>query len=249
MEIPDHAPLQDAFVIVHSPSKKVVKRILDGRLNEEIDEIGDVIQTPSGFSHSVAWDNKAAFSVMAFEQGYLASLGHDIYNPNRFQLPPRFARKDPIIYGIAQSLKDWCDSDTPVSQLYLDSIGVFLASHLVANYPIELELSGGFTSRDFHQIVDYVHANLSKKIGLAELSALIGMSQSYFFGLFKKTTGKTPHQYVMQCRLLEAKKLLKKTDLTIEKISQVTGFTNKSHLCASFRKHLSVSPMEYRKLL
>jgi AraC family transcriptional regulator len=248
LEIPDHAPLQDAFIVIHSPSNKIVKRTLDGKLNEEIDHAGDVIQAPAGYGHSVAWDSKAAFSIMAFEPGYLASMGYDLHNPNKFHIRPHFARRDPVIFGIAQSLKLLCDANRPISQMYLDSIGSFVASHLMAHYS-EVENFGGLCHADLNKVIDYMHANLHLKIGLAELAKLLNMSQSYFSKLFKSSTGATPYQYLMQCRLRRAKELLKQTTLTADEIASRTGFDSKSHLSRTFTQHLSISPIKYRKLL
>lgn len=248
MEIPDHAPLQDAFIVIHSPSKKVVKRILDDKLHEEVDQAGDVIQAPAGYGHSVAWDSKASFSIIAFEAGYLASMGYDLHNPDKFQITPQFARRDPVIFGIAQSLKSLCDANRPISQMYLDSIGSFVANHLIAHHT-EIENFGGLCRTDLQKVIDYMQANLHVKIHIVELSGLLNMSQSYFSKLFKVSMGVAPHQYLMQCRLKKAKELLKKTTLTVEEISVLTGFTDKSHLCYRFGKQSSISPTKYRKLL
>jgi AraC family transcriptional regulator len=248
LEIPEHAPPQDTFIIVHSPSNKIVKRTLDGKLNEEVDRSGDVIQTPAGYGHSVAWDSKAAFSILAFEPGYLASLGYDLYNPNKFYIRPHFARRDPVIFGIAQSLKSLCDANRPISQMYLDSIGSFVANHLVAHYN-KIENLGGLCQTDLNKVIDYIHANLHLKIRLAELAGLLNISQSHFSKIFKISTGATPYQYLMKCRLRKAKELLKQTNLTIDKIAACTGFDSKSHLCSTFTEHLSISPIKYRKLL
>jgi AraC family transcriptional regulator len=247
MEVPEHAPLQDAFVIIHSSTKKIVKRVLDGKLHEDFDQVGDVIQAPAGYGHSVAWDDKASFSIISFEAGYLASLGYDLHNPDKFQITPRFARQDPAIYGIAQSLKSLCDANRPVSQMYLDSIGAFVANHLIA-HSAQVEILGGLCHADFQQVIDYMQANLHLKIGLSELSGLLSISQSYFSKLFKNSAGTTPHQYLMQCRVQRTKELLKKTTLTVDEIAIHTGFDSASHLYHAFKQHVSISPTKYRKL-
>jgi AraC family transcriptional regulator len=249
MEIPEHAPMQDAFIVIHQPSGRPVKRIIDDKLHEKIDNAEDVIIVPAGTSHSVAWSGKAAFSILAFEPGHLASFGYDMFNPDKFRLSPRFRHRDPAIYGIVQTLKACLDLDKPLSQMYLDSVSSFISSHLAENYsPTPVGFNASFSPKDFSAVINYIQNNLSEKIALSDLSNLMNMSQSYFSRAFKETTGTSPYQYLMRCRVQKSKLLLK-ANFDLARVAQETGFSSSSHFISTFRRFSSVTPEQFRKML
>jgi AraC family transcriptional regulator len=64
--------------------------------------------------------------------------------------------------------------------------------------------------------------------------------------LFKQSTGLTPHQYVIQCRVERAKQLLLQGELTIADIAYRVGFANQSHLNRHFKRLFGVTPKAIR---
>lgn len=247
LEITEHAPMQDAFIVVHQPCGKPVKRKIDGKLHEKTDRAEDVIIVPAGTPHSVAWIGKAAFSILAFEPGYLASFGHDMFNPDKFRLSPRFRHTDPAICGITQTLKACLDLDKPLSQMYLDSVVSFISCHLAENYfPTPVGANAGFSPKDFDSVINYIHDNLSEKISLSDLSSLMNMSQSYFSKAFKNAYGTSPHQYLIGCRVQKSKLLLK-NNLEVAEVAKATGFNSSSHFISTFHRLSAVTPEQFRK--
>ncbi len=75
------------------------------------------------------------------------------------------------------------------------------------------------------------------------------MSSYYFGRLFKQSMNMTLYQYLIQCRLEEARRLLRTTDLPIAEIASRTGFSSHSHLTTLFKKQFSVAPSAYRRQL
>ncbi|MBW4456702.1 MAG: AraC family transcriptional regulator [Nostoc indistinguendum CM1-VF10] len=65
----------------------------------------------------------------------------------------------------------------------------------------------GFPSLSFtcfcDTIIDYVQAHLDQDLSLAEIAAAINISPTYFSRLFKRATGSSPHQYVIQFTFVE----------------------------------------------
>lgn len=57
----------------------------------------------------------------------------------------------------------------------------------------------------------------------------------------------TPHAYLTCIRLQNAKKLLERTDLPIQKIASECGFSDNSIFYKAFKKSFSLSPSEWRK--
>jgi AraC family transcriptional regulator len=72
------------------------------------------------------------------------------------------------------------------------------------------------------------------------------MSPDHFARLFRQATGRTPHQYVVICRIERAKRLLRETEWPIIDISRQVGFTDQSYFTAVFRRHVATTPKAYR---
>ncbi|MEM7556076.1 MAG: AraC family transcriptional regulator [Cyanobacteria bacterium P01_A01_bin.84] len=166
---------------------------------------------------------------------------------------PHFAQPDPLMYQIERSLKSELETDKYVSRFYADSAANLLAVHLLQHYSTKKQSIKNYTDRlpeqKIKQLRDYIQSHLNQNFGLAELAQLVHMSSSHFSKQFKHSTGLTPYQYLIECRLEEVRKLLADTNLTIAEIAQCTGFNSHSHLTRVFRKHMSTTPYTYRQML
>ena len=65
--------------------------------------------------------------------------------------------------------------------------------------------------------------------------------------MIDKKSGKNFKEYVDQIRLEKAKELLKKNDLKIEYIAELTGYNSSYSFTRFFKKYMGISPSEYRK--
>lgn len=101
-------------------------------------------------------------------------------------------------------------------------------------------------SYTIESITSYINEHLGEDLSLSRLASLANLSPYYFTRVFKKETGKTPHEYVMTSRINSAKFYLKTSRLSIEEIGLSLGFPTASSFCASFRKHLGITPLKYR---
>ena len=108
--------------------------------------------------------------------------------------------------------------------------------------------TGGLAGYRLNRVVEFIHANLENDISLADLAAMADLSAFHFSRAFRKTTGKTPQQYVMQQRLERAKLLLARPELPIVEVSLRSGFKNQSHFTSWFRKYTNFTPKLWRDL-
>ena len=76
----------------------------------------------------------------------------------------------------------------------------------------------------------------------------IGVSPGgHLHELVREQTGLTPGQLTRRQRVLEAKRLLAGTDLTIRQVSDQTGFADPAYFCRFFRRETGLSPGEFRR--
>ncbi|GKU76102.1 AraC family transcriptional regulator [Paenibacillus sp. L3-i20] len=66
--------------------------------------------------------------------------------------------------------------------------------------------------------------------------------------LFKQLVGLPPNEYIHAARHREARRLLRETDMSIERISEEIGYSGIHYFSRLFRKHEGISATEYRKL-
>ena len=84
-------------------------------------------------------------------------------------------------------------------------------------------------------------------LSLNSIAEEIDMSPAYLGRLFKKLTLKSIPEYINEIRLNKAKLLLQTTDLSINEISERTGFTNSTYFYKVFKKYYGVTPNYFRQ--
>lgn len=96
--------------------------------------------------------------------------------------------------------------------------------------------------------INYMNQNFGEKITIETLAKLTNMSESNFNRIFKKETGLSPIEYLINIRIKKAKKFLRARNLTITEISMRCGFYSLSHFSSCFMKQLGMSPSDYENL-
>ena len=94
---------------------------------------------------------------------------------------------------------------------------------------------------DLRDIFDYMESH-SDTITLSDLAAHFGYHPVYLSRLLPKLFGKNFSSLLLDIRMKKAKILLDHTDLTIEKIAAVLGYSNSSNFYKSFRHYYGKSP-------
>lgn len=97
-----------------------------------------------------------------------------------------------------------------------------------------------------HRITDYLNEHFTEPLTLKKISEEFFISESSLSHAFKKETGLSPMQYVMQRRIGQAQSLLVETLLAIQEIEFQLGFSDSAHFSKLFKKYVGVTPKEYR---
>ena len=75
----------------------------------------------------------------------------------------------------------------------------------------------------------------------------LGMAEVTFRRRFRAVTGAPPHEYVLQARVAEARRLLGETDLPIKSIAQQLGYKDVYFFSRQFKRFAGVPPALYRR--
>ena len=97
------------------------------------------------------------------------------------------------------------------------------------------------------ELLEYIRDNCNTKLTLEFLASRSYYNPSYFSRVFKEYTGLTLTEYITDCRIKLAKKLLAETNYPIERIIIETGFSNRTYFFKAFADKTGQSPLQYRK--
>ncbi|MEM7762208.1 MAG: AraC family transcriptional regulator [Cyanobacteria bacterium P01_A01_bin.40] len=181
------------------------------------------------------------------ERTVLENSDRDFSN---IELIDRLAIRDPFLEQLAYAFKSELKVEHTNDRLYLESLQTMLCAHLLRHHCstaiVTTEVSGGLPSSKLRQVIDYIQSNLERDLSLAQLAKVAHVSSHHFGKLFKQSMGVTPHQYVLECRIERAKKLLNNRKLTLTEIGLATGFCHQSHFTNAFRRYTTLTPRQYR---
>jgi AraC family transcriptional regulator len=206
---------------------------------------------PAGLSHSFRSNSTIEWIHCYLEPTFLSQIAHESVNPDRVELLLTLKKADLLIYQIGLALKASLEADGIGSRFYADSMATALSAHLLRHYSTRnhafRDHDDGLSKQKLRQAVEYIQAHLGEDLSLAEIANELGMSQYYFCRLFKRSTGVSPHQYLMQQRVAKAKHLLKQPERTITSVAMECGFANQSHFAKCFHQSTGLNPKEFRK--
>lgn len=115
-------------------------------------------------------------------------------------------------------------------------------SNLYAN---ETAMTG--TERKMYAIASYIHAHYAEELSLEMLSQEFFISSCYLSHQFKDVTGFTLTDYIQMTKVRNVQAMLLNTRSPITEVAMACGFNSFSQFNRVFRKHIGLSPTEYRR--
>ena len=97
----------------------------------------------------------------------------------------------------------------------------------------------------------YINRNLSESITLEELAEIANMNKTYFSTTFKRVTGKTVWEYILNMRIELAISYIvtEKSKYNITEIAEICGFDDICYFSRCYKKHSGMSPKQKRAIL
>jgi AraC family transcriptional regulator len=213
---------------------------------------GSICATPAGQQISAYWRKPLDNMGIALRPEFVRETAAENNLGTSFEFVEAYKREDPLIEQLGLALLDEGSSANPMGKLYADSLIQTLTLHVLRSYSTATavieRVTGGLPAYKLRSVKEFIEANLEEDLGLAEIAAVTGLSQFHFARAFRKSTGLTPQQYLMERRIERAKCLLAANDLPIVEISLLTGFKNQSHFTTLFRKFTHFTPKTWRDM-
>ncbi len=110
-------------------------------------------------------------------------------------------------------------------------------------------LHDSYTSPLSAEIISFISSHYTEKITLNDISQATFYSAAYCENEFKRTTGKSIINYLIDVRVNAAKKLLAESSLSCSRIAAAVGFEDANYFSRIFKKRTGYSPLRYRDFL
>lgn len=243
----------------HTHSTYEVYFLVSGKrrylMNDKIYDVspGDVVFVPMEQLHRTTSVTKAGYHryVAYFDAGQLAlfekiagkAAVDRLLGCSCLQMPENGAAK---LRREFEQLSKILENPTPLSR--------GLATHTLQGILLTILDSGvpkvpfdGESADKIQLVARYIAEHYSSEITLPFAAGLACMEETYFSRKFRHLTGFSFLEYLTQQRLLEARRLLRETDLSVGRIAEVCGFSGGNYFGDVFLRHYGKSPSAYRK--
>lgn len=160
---------------------------------------------------------------------------------------------DPVTNHLGLTILPALDRPEQTNRLFLDHAVFALNVHFAQTYGgmrlAPFTLRGGLAPWQERRSKEIISDRLEGDVSLAELATECRLSRSHFARAFKKTTGHSPHVWLLQRRVQKAKHLLLNSKSPISEIALASGFADQSHLTKVFSKVVGATPGAWRRAL
>jgi AraC family transcriptional regulator len=192
--------------------------------------------------------------VLSLPQRLLHGIANECgLNATRLEIRNRFQIRDAELESLCWSMKREMELGCPSGRLYLDGLGLAVASRLVSRHSSLAKLPNapneGLGGRRLKQVLSFIEDQLGEDLSLKQIAGVAGVSSSHMKTLFRRSVGVPVHQYVIQRRVERAKTLMLQDELSMAEIAQTVGFAHQSHMARHMRRVLGVPPRAMKRML
>jgi len=169
------------------------------------------------------------------------------------ELSYRFAvgHDDPIVRQLGGVVLQALDEGDAADGLFLDHMLNAVAAHVLRHYGCTASstkhlYNGGLAPSHLRRVKELMRAHIGEDILLSQMAEQCELSVTHFARAFRQSTGTSPHQWLTNLRIEQAKDLLRQ-DHTLSVVALNCGFADQSHFTRTFTKYVGVSPGRWRQ--
>jgi AraC family transcriptional regulator len=211
---------------------------------------GSLVTIPAGYAvKSLAWTGSHEQTIVVYTPETLERFELKGRSTGVVRPAARFGFSDRGMEGIVRAMRLEIEAGCPSGALFGESMSLALLARLASDAsrtsPAAASLKAALTASQQQRVREYIAANLTQDLTLAELAALIEASPGHFTRLFRNTFGVPPYHYIIEQRIDEAKRLMATGRSSILEIALGLGFSSQSHFTVTFRKVTGTTPRQF----
>ena len=159
---------------------------------------------------------------------------------------------DPIVSQLASLLAKVDDDGGAAGPTFVDGVSIALAARLFTlnstrGSALVSNRSTPLPKWRLKRSVDYIEANLTRPIYLAELGNVVGLTRMHFAAQFRAATGCSPYNYILRRKVAHSQRLLLDPQLSIANVAALMGFSSQAHFTVAFKKVIGTTPVRWRQ--
>ncbi len=194
---------------------------------------------------------KFDFLLIELSRTYLDHLGreHDGTGIGGLTCAPDV--QDAVLGHLAHGVADSLDVPGALNALFVEQMGLAIGTHLARRYgnanARDLQLKGVLSPAKTALSKELLMVKAYLGVSIEEVANECDLSRGYFIRAFSRTTGRTPHQWLLEQRVIRARQLIETTDMSLAEIAAVCGFADQSHLNRVFARIVGHPPGVWRR--
>jgi AraC family transcriptional regulator len=242
---------EDHLIIVHRDGPVRVQRHLSGERVERVVQPGGLFILPANCDFEVELGGCLSTIHLYVRNSLIREAASElaIGGSDNLEIIPRLGEHDGLIEHAAQTACDLMREEL-VGDWAAESIARTLAVQLLCKHSTArlapVRAVHGLSKDRLDAVDAFIEANIGNSITLAQIANAAALSPIHFARQFKKSTGRSPHQYLLAARVETAKRLLR-TESSIAEIAFQCGFSHQEHLTRIFGRLAGVTPAAYRR--
>lgn len=159
---------------------------------------------------------------------------------------------DPPLASLIGLASQEANDGGPSGKLYADSLCVAIVSRFLHvahrdTTPVCRPEPCALPPWRLRRVLEKIEAEFCRNLSLDELAVESGYSRAHFLRMFRAATGKTPHRYLQDFRLDQARRQLVDCHASLADIAVTVGFSSHSHFSRLFRQVYGTTPADYRR--
>ena len=214
---------------------------------------GQAVFCPRKEWHNISWDEGISVLSIRIADSAVMEAARERLTDRSLEIVPTHVVADDRLTHLLFALDAERARGYSTGKLFVDCIENALANILITSFntfaPTSIANKGGMAPRVLRRVVEFMHANIDKQIGLRDLADCAGLSVSHFSLQFRASTNESPHQYMLRLRVERSKELLTDSRLSVLDVGLEVGFRNQQHFATVFRNAVGVPPSAYRAQL
>ena len=214
---------------------------------------GQAVFCPRKEWHNIRWDERISVLSIRIPDSALVEAARERLTDRSLEIVPTNVVTDDRLTHLLYALDGERARGYSAGKLFVDCIESALANILLTSFntfaPRPVLGKGGLAPHALRRVVEFMHANMDKQIGLKDLADCAGLSLSHFSFQFRVSTNQSPHQYMLRLRIERSKELLADSRLSVLDVGLEVGFRNQQHFATVFRNSVGVPPSVYRTQL
>ncbi|MCJ2144725.1 helix-turn-helix transcriptional regulator [Methylobacterium sp. E-066] len=201
-----------------------------------------------------AWEGRGRGHHVKISPGFVAAaferdVGPEAVPKRRFAYQRECDAADTIISNLLGAMSAYFRDGNPGGAIFVQTIVLALVHYALPAQWTAAEMTvsrGGLSRAQLSTTIDLIEAQLLNRPSLVELASALNVSTRYFCRAFRRSTGMSPHQFIIKRRVGLARSLIEGGGLSLTEVAYAAGFSHHSQMTATFRQVLGAPPSHFR---